>query len=218
LCTNCKKTFSRKYNTERHNIAIHNEMAVIYNKETDWISNKRKTNGSLQRDSSSPSTSLPSSVPQSTSPQSPTPFSYTTSTSRSDANNKNTISKSYHEFLKDFNFENHNSEINNNTDIDKIFKIFEKISPLIDELDTQLSTYKIPEERIRILSESIISALSSYNPVQYLKEIITLHRSTMGIKKASGFVAITRKIPLDATQLMLATIILTAPYSKNKFD
>ena len=43
-CTNCKETFTRKGNAERHNIAIHNEMAVIYNKETDWISNKRKIN------------------------------------------------------------------------------------------------------------------------------------------------------------------------------
>jgi predicted ribosome quality control (RQC) complex YloA/Tae2 family protein len=218
-CTGCKKTFSRKYNAERHNKLKHAEMAVVYNKETDWISNKRKTNVNVQRDSSS-STLPPSLSPTQTSaPLSPTPFSYPTSTSISDTDNKNTISEPYHDFLKDFNLEDHNSKINENTDIEKIFKIFEKISPLIDELDTQLSTYKIHEERMKILSDSIISALSSYNPVQSLKEIIKLHRSTMGIKKASGFVAFSHNIPLDKAQSMLATIILTAPYSKkNKFD
>jgi hypothetical protein len=43
----CKNTFGRKYNAERHNITIHNEMAVIYNKETDLVSNKRKINGNI---------------------------------------------------------------------------------------------------------------------------------------------------------------------------
>jgi hypothetical protein len=79
--------------------------------------------------------------------------------------------------------------MNKNMDIEIIFKIFEKISPLIDELDTQLSVYKIPEERIKILSESIIFALSSSTSVQTLKDIINLHRSTKGFKKASGLVA-----------------------------
>ena len=218
-CTGCKKTFSRKYNAERHNKLKHAEMAVVYNKETDWISNKRKTNVDIQPDSSSSLTSLSSSEHQSTAPQSPTSFSYTTSTSISDNHdNKNTISKPYHDFRKDFKLEDQNAEMNKNTDIDIIFKIFEKISPLMDELDTQLSTYKIPEERIKILSESIISALSSYNPVQSFKEIIKLHRSTMGIKKASGYVAFSHNISLDKAQSILATIILTAPYSKNKFD
>ncbi len=82
----------------------------------------------------------------------------------------------------------------------------------------QLSTYKIPEERIKILSESIIFALSSSTPVHALKDIINLHRVTKGIKKASGFVALSHNIPLDKAQSMLATIILTVPYSKNKFN
>ncbi len=58
----------------------------------------------------------------------------------------------------------------------------------------------------------------SSNPVHSIKDMINLHRSTMGIKKASGFVALTHKIPLDQAQLMLKTIILAAPYSKNKFN
>jgi hypothetical protein len=40
----------------------------------------------------------------------------------------------------------------------------------------------------------------------------------MGFKKASGFVALSHNIPLNKTQLMLKSIILAAPYSRNKFD
>ncbi|HXS59962.1 MAG TPA: hypothetical protein VN703_04050 [Candidatus Sulfopaludibacter sp.] len=45
-----------------------------------------------------------------------------------------------------------------------------------------------------------------------------MHGSTKGIKKASRFVAFSHNISLDKAQSMLATIILTAPYSKNKID
>jgi hypothetical protein len=88
--------------------------------EIYWIPNKRKTNASIQHDSSL-------SPPQSSSTSS-TPFSETTLTSTPEADNKNTISKPQHDLLKDFDFQNHKSEINKNTDIEKIFKIFEKIS------------------------------------------------------------------------------------------
>jgi hypothetical protein len=183
-CTGCKKTFGRKYNAERHNIRIHNEMAVIYNKETGWVSNKRKTNENLQHDFSSSSPPPSSTSPPQSSSTLSTPFSSTTTaTSSSDIDNKKTVSKPYQDFLKDFNFENHNSETNDIIDIEKIFKIFEKISPLIDDFDTQLTAYKIPEERIKILSESIIFALSSSNPVRSLKDIIKSHHSIKGIKK-----------------------------------
>ena len=64
----------------------------------------------------------------------------------------------------------------------------------------------------------IIFALMSSNPVHSLKDMINLHRSTMGIKKASGFIASSHNIPLDKAQFMLKTIILAAPYSKNKFN
>jgi hypothetical protein len=88
------------------------------------VSNKRKTNGNLQHDSSS----SPLSSPSQSSSTSSTPFSETTLTSTPEADNKNTISKPQHDLLKDFDFQNHKSEINKNTDIEKIFKIFEKIS------------------------------------------------------------------------------------------
>jgi hypothetical protein len=42
-CTSCKKTFSRKFNAERHNKVVHEEMAMVYNKENDWKSNIKKS-------------------------------------------------------------------------------------------------------------------------------------------------------------------------------
>lgn len=212
-CTRCKKTFSRKYNAERHNKLKHNEMAVVYNKETNWISNKSKTNIVRQQMQQEPSSS-PSSIPPSSNP-----FSSTATTSLTpNSDNKNTVSKPYYDLFKDFNLEDQITEINKDTYIEKIYKIFEKISPLIDEFDVQLSVYKTPEERTKILSDAIILALSSANPVRSLKDIINLHHSIKGFRKASGFVAFTHKISLDQAQLMLKTIILTSTYSKNKFN
>ena len=57
----------------------------------------------------------------------------------------------------------------------KVFKIFEKISPLIDELDTLLSKYKPDPERIKILSDVISYSLMSSNPVRSLKDTISFY-------------------------------------------
>src|SRR6476661_3198892 len=69
-CTDCNKTFSRKYNAERHNETIHNQMAKIYNKETGWkLNNNQKTNNAyqVQQDSfSSSSTPHPTSSSKAT--------------------------------------------------------------------------------------------------------------------------------------------------------
>jgi hypothetical protein len=198
-CTNCKKTFTRRANADRHNIAIHNEMAVIYNKETVGVSNKRKIN--MPSPSSSPSSSSTISLDI-------------------DNNNNNTINipKPNNFNLKDFEYRDPYSKIAK-TDEEKVFKIFEKISPLIDELDTLLiSTYIQNINRTQILASVIISSLTSQNPVKSIKNHINFYRSFIGIKKASGFVALSQNIPPDKAQSMLATIILTAPYSKNKFD
>jgi hypothetical protein len=40
----CKNTFTRKWNAGRHNLTIHDEIAIVYNKEIGKISDKRKTN------------------------------------------------------------------------------------------------------------------------------------------------------------------------------
>ena len=41
-CTKCKKTFPRRYNAERHNKLIHDEMAIVFNKDTGWRSDTTK--------------------------------------------------------------------------------------------------------------------------------------------------------------------------------
>ena len=41
-CTNCEQTFSRKWNAERHNTQKHDEMAIVYNKESKWRSHTGK--------------------------------------------------------------------------------------------------------------------------------------------------------------------------------
>ena len=76
-CTGCTKTFSRKSNAERHNRLIHNEMAIVFNKESGWRSIKNK-------ESKSPS---PTS---SSSPAFPSPSSSTTITDANKNNNDNT--------------------------------------------------------------------------------------------------------------------------------
>jgi hypothetical protein len=197
-CTNCKKTFTRRANAERHNIAIHNEMAVIYNKETDWISNKRKINMPSPSSSSSSTISLDMN---------------------SNNNNTTNIRKPNNTNLKDFEYRDPYSKIAK-TDEEKVFKIFEKISsPLIDELDTLLITTYIQNlNKTQILVSVIISSLTSQNPVKFIKDQINFYRTFIGIKKASGFVALSHNIPLDQAQLLLKSIILAAPYSKNKFD
>ncbi|HEY6534325.1 MAG TPA: hypothetical protein VIY08_00725 [Candidatus Nitrosocosmicus sp.] len=96
--------------------------------------------------------------------------------------------------------------------------MFEKISPLIDEIDKQLSSYQDPFNKIKTLSELIILGLASSNPVKALKETRDLQRSLIGFNRASAFIAISRSIPKKDAQLLLQSIILAAPYSKNKFN
>ena len=42
-CTGCKKNFGRRYNAERHNKQVHDEMAVVYGNETNRVSDKGTT-------------------------------------------------------------------------------------------------------------------------------------------------------------------------------
>lgn len=108
-------------------------------------------------------------------------------------------------------------EINIKTDDEKFFEIFEKISPLIEDLDTLLSTYKSPDEKIKMVSEGIILALMSSNPVSTLKDIINLHRLNKGITKAVAFTAKSKNITPEQAQSMLKGMVMTAPYSKNEY-
>ncbi len=195
VCTTCNRTFSRKNNAERHNKSIHDEMSVIFNKDTGWRSDKTKENKS----------SFPLSFSSSRTP--------THATTHNDTIPSSGIP--YLNNLEDLNFGIPDPEINIKTDDEKFFEIFEKISPLIDELDKLLS-FKPNQERIKMLSDAIIFALMSSNPVHSLKDTISILRSINGIKKASGFVALANNIPLNQAKEMVTTMILSAPYTKNK--
>jgi hypothetical protein len=75
-CKYCNKTFSRKYNVERHNEKIHNQMANIYDKQTGWISDNINIDDTFQAQQSS----FPSSLSLNTT---------TTSSPLSEIENKN---------------------------------------------------------------------------------------------------------------------------------
>src|SRR3954465_15139971 len=63
-CTNCEQTFSRKWNAERHNAQIHDEMAIVYNKESKWRSHTGKEGTST---STTSTTTKPAVAPDATS-------------------------------------------------------------------------------------------------------------------------------------------------------
>jgi hypothetical protein len=196
VCTTCNRTFSRKNNAERHNRSLHDEMAVIFNKDTGWRSDKTNENKS----------SFPSSFSSSK-----TPTDATT--------HNNTIPSSqvpYPNNLEDLNIGIPDTKINIKTDDEKFFEIFEKISPLIEDLDILLSAYKSPDEKIKMVSDGIILALMSPNPVRSLKDIINLHRLNNGITKAVAFTAKSKKITPEQALSMLKAMVLIAPYSKNE--
>jgi hypothetical protein len=199
-CTKCKKTFPRRYNAEHHNKLIHDEMAIVFNKDTGWRSD-------MTKEIKTQSSSFPSS-------------SISSSKSPTDATKHNdTIPSSrvpYPNNLEELHVGIPDPEINIKTDDENFIEIFEKISPLIEDLDNLLSTYKSPDEKIKMVSEGIILALMSSNPVSSLKDIINLHRLNRGITKAVAFTAKSKNITLEQAQSMLKAMVFTAPYSKNE--
>lgn len=91
------------------------------------------------------------------------------------------------------------SDIDN--DLNRFFKIFEKLMPLVDELDMILRENKDNKERIKILSDTIIQSLMSPNPFKFVKETTRVHRTEVGIVKAYGYIALSENIsPEQAKQ------------------
>ena len=202
--TSCKKTFSRKFNAERHNELQHGSFAIIYNKDSDWISPKRKIKPSSSLSNFSSFTSTPSTTANET---------------RLNHNKDDNKFDFHNDSLKEFYFNEKNSEIYKENNLDEsIYKIFGKISPLIDDLDKQFGKYQTRDNRIKMLSEIIIMGLSTSNPVKTLKETRDLQRSIIGFNKASEFISISKNISIIDAKLLLRSIIRTAPYSKNKFN
>jgi hypothetical protein len=198
-CTKCNKTFGRRYNADRHSLRKHDGMAIIFNKETNKISNKRKI--------------------KDYSPSSSSPITTTTTTTKTDANNNTKTIPDPHDNNREDFFSNPNSKINNNTvNKEKIFRIFEKISPLIDELDLLLIKYKPDPERKKIISNVIGLSLATSNPVRSLKDTINYYRVTKVMEITTSYVAESQNITPNQAKEMLKSIILAATYSRDKFN
>src|SRR3954470_12801725 len=202
-CTSCKKTFSRKYNAERHNKIVHEEMAMVYNKETDWKSNIKKSSlkssniidHTIKSTSSSPSSLKP------------------------DKDIDNLIPKqTYNNNLKDLYKDDLYLDNSENKDDQLVFKIIGKISPYIDTLDSLLlSRYSDNDDRIKILSFILISSLTTSNPIDFIKEQISFFRSMIAMKKSISLITYYYNIEPKQARETLKGLVLSAPYSKNKF-
>ncbi len=201
-CTNCKKTFSRKYNAERHNTDIHNEMSVIYNKENNGVSKKRKIDN----------------VVTSTVDASTIATEYNTEYNNNNKTMTEVKPKDPNFNFKDFVLNNEaNSGADTNTDdklVDKFLKFFEKLMPLVNELDILLKSYKKPDEIAKTISETITRSMMSQDPFKFVKDTIVVHRTEMGFIKASEYIALSDNISLHQAKIMLKALAWNSPYFK----
>jgi hypothetical protein len=126
-CTGCKKTFGRRYNAERHNKQVHDEMAIVYDNKTNKVSDKGKMA------SKRASVAGPNSMDIG---EEATRFSI------------NSFKTTYSESSTD----------KDNDDEKKISKVFGKMLPLIEELESLLSNVSA-EKRIDTVGQLIMSSL-----------------------------------------------------------
>jgi hypothetical protein len=186
-CTGCNKIFSRRYNAERHNKQVHDEMAVVYDNTTNRVSDKGTM--AIKRASVAGSSSMD------------------IGDKAKDSFNANSLKTTYSESSTD----------KDNDEEEKILKVLGKMLPLIGELDSLLADVPA-EKRIDTVGQIIMSSLMSSNPFKAMRDAINLHNSIKGMKKASYFVAESRKITPGQAQELLRLTILNAPYFKNKLD
>jgi hypothetical protein len=210
-CTACKKTFSRKYNAERHNKIVHDEMAIVYNKETDWRSNIKKpyvVSPNLKDQTIK-------SISSSTSPKS----SLSTPKIDKDYPNNPTSNQNFNKRLKDLYKDELDLDINENKDDEFVLKIIGKISPYIDTLDNLLSSrYPDNNIRINILSFTLFSSLTTSNPINFIKEQINFFRSVIAMRRAVTLASHYYNVEPKQARENLKELVLSAPYSKNKFQ
>src|SRR6476646_10737976 len=203
-CTSCKKTFSRKFNAERHNKVVHEEMAMVYNKENDWKSNIKKSplKSSNTIDRIIKSTSL------------------SHSSLKPDKNIDNLIPKqTYNNNLKDLYKDDQYLDNSESKDDQYVFNSIGKMSPYIDTLDSLLlSRYSDNNDRIKILSSILTTSLTTSNPVKFIKEQINFFRSLIAMKKSISLISYYYNIEPKQARETLKGLVLSAPYSKNKFQ
>ena len=207
-CTGCKITFGRKYNAERHNKDMHNELAVIYAKENDWVSSKRKI-GTI--------------APELTTHNTPTSATTAADSKIAYINNIRAEEKPQNPNFNFRNFANINDDISEtntgeSTDVVKFFKFFEKLTHLIDELDNLLRNYKTNMERTKILSDTITLSLMSSDPFKFIKDKISDHRIELGFEKASGYLALSENIIPQQAKIKLKALAWNSPYFKRSLN
>ena len=69
----------------------------------------------------------------------------------------------------------------------KKFKVFGKMLPLIEELESRLSDTPTAE-RTGIVGQIIMTSLMTSNPIKAMRDAINFHNSIKGTKKASYLV------------------------------
>jgi len=68
--------------------------------------------------------------------------------------------------------------------------------PFMDEVDSLLSAFN-PKNRIDILSQVIVSSLTSLNPKSALKDYINFFRTVIAIEKSSTIIFQSQRISKD---------------------
>jgi len=93
------------------------------------------------------------------------------------------------------------NEDKNKTD-SKIMKIIVQMFKPYLELEASLN-YMHPQDKAKVLSNSFISSLLSYNPVKSLREISEIYRSIQALKVIAGHLSVAKSIPMrQATALV----------------
>jgi hypothetical protein len=88
---------------------------------------------------------------------------------------------------------------------------------LIGEFDTLLTKYEPDPERKKILSNAMGLSLATSTPVCSFKDTIKYYRVTKDMEKVTSYVAESQNITPNQAKEMLKSIILAAPYSRDKF-
>jgi hypothetical protein len=122
-----------------------------------------------------------------------------------------------------FNFKDfaHNNEDNsgadtnaNNKIVEKFLKFFEKLMPLVNELDTLLKSYKKQDEISKIISHTITQSMMSQDPFKFIKDTIIVHKAEIGFIKASGYIALSDNISQHQANIKLKALAWNSPYFK----
>ena len=200
-CTNCKQTFTRKYNAVRHNNKVHNGIAVIFNKETGWISDKRNMITSSSNIPAKPAIKKPSSKLE------------------SDKDSTHLILDQNHDNSKEL----HKKRLELETDYDKddeneqmVFKIIGKLSPYIDTLDSLLLSRGMGiQERNQLLAATLNSSLVSLDPFLFIKEQIEFYRSLISMRRAISLTSQYYNIQPAEAKETLRALVLNSPYIRD---